>query len=196
MNLDQDQHYINDVINGNTQSFAILIDRYKHMVFTLAMKMLNNREEAEEVAQDVFVKVYQVLPNFKGDSKFSTWLYKITYNRSLDYLKKQGRSLQTSSIDTDREYHLSTIGTVLEQMEKKERRTIIKNALGQLSEEDEIIMTLHYFEELSLKEISEVIGLNTNVIKVRLYRNRKRLAQILQLTLDPEIIQGYGRRQG
>ncbi|MEO9511191.1 MAG: RNA polymerase sigma factor [Flavobacteriaceae bacterium] len=192
MNQHQDEHYINEVIQGNTKSFVILIDRYKHMVFTLAMKMLDNREEAEEVAQDVFVKVYQVLSGFKKDSKFSTWLYKITYNQSLDYLKKRGRNVRTSSIDTDKEYQWSTVENVLDQLQRKERIAIIKDAVNQLAMEDAVIVTLHYFEELSLKEISKVIGRNTNVIKVRLFRSRKRLAQLLLQSLEPEMIEGYG----
>ena len=78
MSLNQDQYYIDAAIKGDTRAFSILVDRYKHMVFTLAMKVLRNREEAEEVSQDVFVKVHQALSTFKGDAKFSTWLYKIT----------------------------------------------------------------------------------------------------------------------
>ena len=72
-----DQHYINLVIDGDTNAFAALVDRYKDLVFTLSLKMLQNREEAEEAAQDTFIKVYKSLSRFKGDSKFSTWLYKI-----------------------------------------------------------------------------------------------------------------------
>ncbi|MEO8820981.1 MAG: sigma-70 family RNA polymerase sigma factor [Ginsengibacter sp.] len=84
-----DQHYINSVIDGDTNAFATLVDRYKNMVFSLSLKMLQNREEAEEAAQDTFIKVYKSLNRFKGDSKFSTWIYKITYNNCLDSLKLQ-----------------------------------------------------------------------------------------------------------
>ncbi|KQC29615.1 RNA polymerase sigma factor [Flagellimonas eckloniae] len=194
MSLNQDQHYIDKVLNGNVGSFAVLIDRYKHMVYTLAMKILNTKEEAEEVSQDVFVKAYQMLPSFKGDSKFSTWLYRIAYNRSLDYLKKRGRRLTTSSIDTDKDYYLDSMDNILDQMQREEHNVIIKNALGELSEVDTVIITLHYFEELSLKEISKVVGLKVNAVKVRLFRSRKQLAQILQHKLEPEIIEGYGRK--
>jgi len=83
-----DQHYINLVLQGDANAFSILVDRYKDLVFTLTLRLLKNREEAEEVPQDTFVKVYKSLAKFKGNSKFSTWIYKIIYNTSLDRIKK------------------------------------------------------------------------------------------------------------
>ena len=164
------------------------------MVFTLAVKILNNHEEAEEVSQDVFVKVYTALHTFKGESKFSTWLYKIAYYRSLDALKKQKRSQSTSSIDSDMEYHLSSMENALTNLEVKEREQTIKNAIDNLSHDDAIVITLHYFEELSLKEIGEIMDIEANTVKVRLFRSRKRLAALLAKKLEPEILGNYGRR--
>ena len=88
MSTISDQHYIDKVLQGETNCFAVLVDRYKDMIFTLALKMIKNREEAEEVAQDTFIKAYNSLSKFKGDSKFSTWIYKVAYNTCLDRLKK------------------------------------------------------------------------------------------------------------
>lgn len=193
MSQNQDQYYIDKVINDDTQAFSVLVDRYKHMVFTLAMKILKNREEAEEVSQDVFIKVYQALHTFKGDSKFSTWLYKIAYYRSLDYLKKQGRSVNANSVDISTVYDLAAVENTLDGLEANERKITIKNAIAELPEDDAVIITLHYFEELSLKEISEVMSIATNTAKVRLFRSRKRLADILQNRLEPEILRNYGR---
>ena len=90
-NID-DQQYIDRVINGDTSAFAVLADQYKVMVFSLALKMLKNREEAEEVTQDSFLKVYKSLAKYKGESKFSTWLYTITYNTCLDRIRKNKRA--------------------------------------------------------------------------------------------------------
>ena len=94
-----DQHYINQIIQGNTNVFGVLVDRYKEMIFTLALKMIKNREEAEEISQDTFIKIYNSLNKFKGDSKFSTWIYKIAYNTCLDRLKKNKKEENTISID-------------------------------------------------------------------------------------------------
>jgi len=192
MSLDQDQCYIEKILGGDSKAFIVLVDRYKYMVLTLAMKILRNREEAEEVAQDVFVKMYQVLHTFKGDSKFSTFLYKIAYNRSLDYLKKRGRSLRTTSIEDFSHCNIHSFENTLTGLEVKERKRIIKNAMDELQEQDNIVITLYYFEELSLKEISEVMGIEVNTVKVRLYRSRKRLAALLKKRLEPETIRTYG----
>lgn len=193
MSQNQDQYYIDKVINGDIQAFSVLVDRYKHMIFTLAFKIVKNREEAEEVSQDVFVKIYQALHTFKNDSKFSTWAYKIAYYRSLDYLKKRGRSVNANSVDISTVYDLASVENTLDGLEANERKTAIKNAIAELPEDAAVIITLHYFEELSLKEISEVMGIATNTAKVRLFRSRKRLAEILENRLEPETFRNYGR---
>ncbi len=190
----KDQHYIDCIQQGDTNAYSVLIDRYKYMVFTLALKMVKRREEAEEISQDVFVKAYTALNTFKGESKFSTWLYKIAYYRSLDYLKKQKRSLQTHTIDSDTEYHLPAIENVMDTLELKERKKVIQEAIALLKEEDAVVITLHYFEELTLKEIAGIMNLDANTVKVRLYRSRKRLAVLLKNRLEPEILENYGRR--
>lgn len=194
MSQNDDQRYIDKTINGDTIAFGVLVNRYKHMVYTLAMKIVRNKEEAEEVSQDVFIKVYQVLNTFKGGSKFSTWVYRITYNKSLDYLKKRGRGLQTSSLDDSVEYLLKVTESVLDDLEADERKNTIKDAMKELASDDGVVLTLYYFEELSLKEISKVMDLAIDTVKVRLFRSRKRLAKILERRLEPEISKNYEKR--
>ncbi len=194
MNPNADQPCIDRVIQGDTQAFAVLVDRYKYMVFTVAMKILKNNEEAEEVSQDVFLKVFQALPTFKGGSKFSTWVYRIAYNRSLDYLKKLGRGIATASIDEYQDFHIPTLENALEALENRDRKHTIKEAMKELAVEDSLVLTLHYFEELSLKEISEVMQITVDNVKVRLFRSRKRLATILTHRLEPEILRNYGKK--
>lgn len=194
MSLQKDQHYIDKTIKGDANAFSVLVDRYKHMVYTLALRMVKNKEEAEEVAQDTFLNVYKNLNRFKGDSKLSTWIYKIAYNRSLDYVKKQGRGLETTTIDTYTEGYVRSIENTLDGLERKERRNIIKNAMQKLSGDDSFLITLHYYEELSLTEIATIMNQSANTIKVRLFRSRKRLAEILKERLEPETIRSYGHK--
>ena len=163
------------------------------MVFTLALKMAKNREDAEEVAQDAFIKAYSALSSFKGDSKFSTWLYKIAYYRSLDYLKKNKRQLQTTAIDVSEEYNVAALDSAMDELEAAERKQMIQAAMEELAPDDGVIITLYYFEELSLKEIAEVMQLTVNTVKVRLFRSRGRLATILKNRVGPEMIRAYGR---
>jgi RNA polymerase sigma factor (sigma-70 family) len=186
-----DQYYINKIIEGDSNVFAVLVDQYKDLVFSLALKMLKNREEAEEVAQDTFVKVFKSLNKFKGDSKFSTWIYKVTYNTSLDRIKRNKREHDTIPIDDFSENQIKTIETVLDSIDESDRNKMIQDCIHLLPSEEGFLLTLFYFEEQSLEEISKIIDCNTNNVKVKLYRSRKKLASILKIRLEPEIIECY-----
>ena len=188
-----DQHYINLIINGDTNAFALLVDRYKDLVYTLTLRMLKNREEAEEVSQDTFIKAYKSMGRFKGDSKFSTWIYRIAYNTSLDRLKKNRKHFNDVAIDEFTEHQVKTMDNALSQLENEERNQAIQKCLAQLPSDDAFILTLYYFEDQSLDEISKVIGLTPNNVKVKLFRSRKKLATIMKAQLEPEIIENYGR---
>ena len=183
-----DEYYIQQTLNGNVNDYAFLVEKYKHMVFTLTIRIVKNREEAEEVSQDVFVKAYKNLKNFKGDSKFSTWLYKIAYYASLDVLKRNKRQISSENIDTFKERNLGNTDDSLMFMHDKERKQIINDALFKLSEDARVIVTLYYFEELPIKEISKVVDLSEDNIKIKLYRSRKKLAELLKNVIEPNTI--------
>lgn len=191
MTTNNEQDLISKILDGDTNVFAVLVDRYKDLVFTLALRMLKNREEAEEVSQDTFIKTFKSLSKFKGDSKFSTWIYKITYNTCLDRIKKISRTYNTVTIDEFTEHQVKTIDNALDNMEQEERKQTIQDCLQLLPSEDSFLLTLFYFEELSLDEISKTIGLTTNNVKVKLFRSRKKLSKILKERLEPEIISYY-----
>lgn len=190
-----DQHYINLVIEGDTNAFATLVDRYKNIVFSLSLKMLQNREEAEEAAQDTFIKVYKSLNRFKGDSKFSTWIYKITYNNCLDRLKLQKRKRTVVSINDVTELEVKSLMNVLDAIEENERKQMIRDCLNLLPPEDSFLLTLYYFNENSLKDISLIMGINENNAKIKLFRSRKKLAGILKTKLEPELIDQYEKQR-
>jgi RNA polymerase sigma-70 factor, ECF subfamily len=186
-----DQVYINKILDGDTNAFTVLVDRYKDLVYTLSMRMMKNREEAEEVAQDTFIKTYSSLNKFKGDSKFSTWIYRVAYNTCLDRLKKNKRQQYTVAIDEYTEHQVKTLDNALDQIEEKEKEQAIQNCLELLPSEDSFLLTLYYFEELSLDEISKIVGLKPNNVKVKIFRSRKKLATILKEKLDNETIESY-----
>ncbi|WP_445954942.1 RNA polymerase sigma factor [Yeosuana sp.] len=191
MTTTNDLYYINLIIEGNTNAFSVLVDRYKDLVFSLALKMVKNREEAEEVSQDTFIKVFKSLRQFKGDSKFSTWIYKVTYNTCLDRLKMNKKFYNDVPIDEFTEHQVKTIDNALEAMELEERKQAIQDCMKLLPAEDAFLLTLFYFEEQSLEEIAKVVGLTANNVKVKLFRSRKKLTTILKERLEPEIIEYY-----
>ncbi|MEP1489302.1 MAG: sigma-70 family RNA polymerase sigma factor [Algibacter sp.] len=195
MTTNNDQYYIDQIIKGNSNAFSVLVDRYKDLVFTLTIRMLKNREEAEEVSQDTFIKVYKSLSKFKGDSKFSTWIYKVAYNTSLDRIKKNKKHFNDVEINEFTEHHLKTIDNVLSNLEQQEYNKAIKDCIALLPNEDSFLLTLYYFEELSLDEISKIVDLTNNNVKVKIFRSRKKLATILKKRLEPEIIEYYERER-
>ncbi len=186
-----DQVYIEAILNGDANAFAVLVDRYKDLVFTLALRMMKHREEAEEAAQDTFIKTFKSLNKFKGESKFSTWIYRVAYNTCLDRLKKNKRQQYPVEINEYTEHQVKTLDNALDQIEAKEKAQTIQDCLALLPSEDSFLLTLYYFEELSLEEVAKIVGLKPNNVKVKLFRSRKKLATILKSKLDNDIIESY-----
>lgn len=191
MSNKSDLDYIHKIVDGDTSAFAILVDRYKDLVFTLAYKMLKNREEAEEIAQDTFIKIFKSVVKFKGDSKFSTWVYKVTYNTCLDYLKKKKRGINISYIEDFDLRQLKAIDEISNGIDEKEKNQLIHECLFLLSSEEAFLLTLFYFEQQSTEEIAKVMDTNSNNIKIKLYRTRKKMALLLRKKMEPEIIAYY-----
>ena len=193
MTTNDENILIEAINNGDTRAYAQLVDRYKNLVYTLALRMLKHKEEAEEVAQDTFVKVFKSLHKFKGDSKFSTWIYKVAYNTCLDTIKKNKKHLNNVTIDEYNFNKLDTIDNALDNIIKEEKSALIKNCINKLPEDSSALLTLFYFEELSLDEISKIINIEANTVKVKLFRARKKLAVILEQYLQPQNNMSYGK---
>ena len=184
-----DMDVISRVIRGDQQAYAELVNRYKDYVFTLALRFCKNREDAEEVSQDIFIKVYRSLADFKGTSKFSTWLYTITYNTSVTFLRK--KKMDVKSIDDDHTFlqlENQESSFSANQMEQKSRVNHVNQAIGKLSTDDAQIITLFYKMEQSLEEIGVILGLEPNTVKVRLHRARQRLKEKLEKDYKSEAI--------
>jgi len=188
MNTKPDEYYIEETLQGNVNAYAFLVERYNRMVFTLSLRIVKSREDAEEVAQDVFVKAYKNLNNFKGESKFSTWIYKIAYYASLDVLKRKKRFVNFENISKFKEVNVENVKDALSYLQDEERKKVVNEALLKLNEADRIILTLYYFDELSVKEISKVVNFSEDTIKIRLFRSRKKLAAILKHVIEPKTV--------
>lgn len=188
MSQHPDQRYIDKVLRGDTNAYAILVDRYKNMVFSIALGILKNREDSEEVAQDVFVKAYKALGSFRGSAAFSTWLYKITYRSSLDYLKMRRRNAGPEFISTNDGYPLQAVQADFNHADEDERNALVRKAISALSSEDQVLIRLFYYDEKSLKEIAEIMEITVNTAKVRLFRSRDRLIQTVRKISEGETI--------
>lgn len=184
-----DEHkIIRNILNGDVQAFEEIVTLYQDMVYTLSYRVLKNREEAEELAQDVFVKVFQSLNNFNMKSKLSTWIYRITYNSSINKYKSNSKQLVTTEIDYKTEYKFNIEPDALFNMSSNEKREIIINSLLKLRETERIIVTLYYYEELPIAEIADIVGISAQNVKIKLYRSRQKLHTELIGKIDKETI--------
>ncbi|MBF03100.1 MAG: RNA polymerase [Flavobacterium sp.] len=190
----EDQVYIQKVLQGDTNSFTVLVDKYKDLVFTIAIRMLKNRDEAEEATQDIFIKVYKSLSKFQGNSKFSTWVYRIAYHACLDILKKYKKEKLAISLEDYKGNEVSELESAFQILVQQEQQELIQKCLNLLPYEESILLTLYYYEEQSLEEIAKVLSISSNNAKVKLFRSRKKLETILRMQLPTEIIENYERR--
>jgi RNA polymerase sigma-70 factor (ECF subfamily) len=183
-----DIELIEQTLAGNQFAYADLVKRHQRFVFTLAMRFAKGREDAEEIAQDCFVKAYRSLASFQGQSKFSTWLYSIVYTTAMTFLRK--KRVDTDSIDDEGtfvqvESHESAYDT--NNIENKSRSFYLNQAIEQLLPDDATIITLFYKGEQSLEEIAQTMGIETNTVKVKLFRARQRLKEKLERNLKHEV---------
>ena len=184
MNKPADAYLIDQIIAGHKSLFAQLIDRYSAMAFTLAFRILDNREDAEEVVQDAFVKAYEHLGDFRQKSKFSTWLYRIVYNTAITSTRNRKPFLQ--EID-GQSYQVPDTGSsdgLVYGFTTDEAGELVRKMLALLPEEDRIIITLYYLNESGIEEIHAITGLSKANIKVRLFRARKKMQECTSRVSD------------
>ena len=179
MNHQADQFFIDKAVHGDSRAFGVLVEKYQDYIFTIILRMLKDREEAEEVAQDTFLKAYDALSGFRGESKFSTWLYRIAYRKALDQLRKRSRFATSELIEEITEDTLEHVENGLDYMLKEERTEIINKCILKLPEQEAVIITLYYFEEQTVKEIAQVVEISEENVKVKLFRSRKLLFSLL-----------------
>lgn len=187
MNKTDDIYYIEAVRNGNVQAFSFLVEKYQKLVYTLALKLLKKPEEAEEMAQDTFVKAFQKLDSYEGKSKFSTWLYSITYNACISELRKRRiefKSLDDRQISDQEEQKMHDY---YRETKKEDQEKYLNLALEKLPEDDQVLVTLYYYENQSMDEISAITGLTVSNIKVKIHRARKRMQVLLHEMLKEEV---------
>ena len=182
-----DIELIEQTLAGNQAAYTDLVKRHQRFVFTLAMRFAKEREDAEEIAQDTFVKAYRALGQFQGSAKFTTWLYSIVYTTAMTALRK--KRVDTDSIDDENTFvqiESQTYGYDTNNAENKSRSFYLNQAIEQLLPDDAAIITLFYKGEQSLEEIGRTLGMETNTVKVKLFRARQRLKERLERNLKHE----------
>ncbi len=183
MTNDPDHLILDKILAGEQPAYAELVNKYKSYACTIALRILQNKADAEEAAQDAFIKAYQHLAGFNRKSKFSTWLYRIVFNTAISYKRKnrhQFQSIENTVIEYQQEGE--------SMLEKTDKRKYLNAAMSRLNEADRTALTLFYLEEFSLEEIAAITGMQANTAKVRIHRARQRLADELTSILNQEAL--------
>jgi RNA polymerase sigma factor (sigma-70 family) len=183
MTKDPELILIDRILGGERNLYAQLVDRYKRYAFTIALKILPHRPEAEEAAQDAFIKAFHHLKDFNRESKFSTWLYRIAFNTAISYKRKHRYQFENIehaglTISPDADGYL----------EATDKRKFLQQALGKLPDIDRTALTLFYWKGLSLDEIAEIMNIQANTLKVRIHRARQKTGDELQILLKKEAL--------
>lgn len=176
-NQPTDNELISLCLRGNSAAYAGLVERYQNLVFSVVIRYVKEREDAEEVAQDVFVKAYRALPDYKGTAKFSTWLYTIATTTCLSFLRKKRPNVQSLDDSEGRTVHQISGGMGADVVEQKSRQGMVNTAMALLNPDDAQVLTLFYKGDQTLEEIGAVMGKEPNAVKVQLHRARTRLKE-------------------
>ena len=191
MEAKDDAYYIAEVLGGNPESFAPLVEKYKQLAFSISVKITKNREDAEEAAQDAFIKAYRSLESFKGDATFKTWFFRIVYTTAIS--KVRGKQNYQVSIEdhqlSDRE--LVETENTIGQLTADERSAHLHKAMDELDPNERTILNLYYFEDLPVDEIAIIMDLSASNVKIKLFRSRKKLYERLYGILKEEVVPTY-----
>jgi len=178
-----DNEIIERIRDGAKHYYTRLVDRYKDRAYTLAVRMLKNKEDAEEAAQDAFIRAYNALNRFEGKARFGTWFYRILYNVCLTRLGKRKEEFQRLDYNDNIDYNeLESAFTAsgYNEYETNDMIEFVKKTMEELPEKYQTILSLFYFQDLSHEEISEVTQLPIGTIKTHLFRARAILQRLLQ----------------
>ncbi len=182
----EDKQLIDRALGGDSKAFELLLNKYRNLVFSIMMKMVRNKQEAEDLTQEAFMKAFSSLATFNDEFAFSTWLMKIASNNCIDFLRK--RKLKTHSIHEPIQYKDEKIEIDLPDHEpspersliQRERSRMIENAINELPQRYRYVIILRHKEEKSYEEIAEIMNLPLGTVKAQIFRAREILNKKLK----------------
>lgn len=171
---------VNSILDGETNRYKVLVDRYAPLVFSVVNEFVNHNDDAEELAQEIFVKTYERLSSFNGNSKFSSWLYMIAKNHCRDYAKNIRRNNKTFSDMPEQDLNQKLKDDpVTVELEEKEWIQLLKKGLKTISEENAEAFMMKYEDNMTYKAMSNRLGVSVSALKVRVYRAKKELKDFM-----------------
>jgi RNA polymerase sigma factor (sigma-70 family) len=180
MDYKGDIFYIGQVLKGNINAFTFIVEKHKNHAYNLALRICGNHEEAEEIAQDAFMKAFRSLKSFKMKSSFATWLYRIVYNTAISLVRSRKKGvLSLDDFPADAKDFIG-YNSNEEEADAEYRNSLVNFALQKLGDDERALITLYYYEELSTDEISEITGIGKSNVKVKLFRARLKMAETIE----------------
>lgn len=186
MTREEEYALVQRIQSGDSDAFAVLMDEYQKQVYHLALRTVGNPEDAADMAQEAFLRAYRAIGSFRGDSKLSVWLYRLTQNVCIDFLRSRGRRPAVSLTVENEEDEVQELDVAddrfdpEEQYQRKALRDAVRRGLDALPEEYRAILVLREINGLSYAEIGEQLQLEEGTVKSRLFRARKKLCEFLQ----------------
>lgn len=180
-----DIYYIQEVLYGNTSCYKQLVEKHQNNVYNIIYKIVQDKEDSEELAQDVFVKVFTKLKTFKKDSKFSTWLYRIAYNTAISHYRKKKViqiPINDEILETESENEFFNDFEDVDALKYE----YLPVAIEKLTHEDQLLLFMYYQQKLSISKISAITGISKSNAKIKLFRSRKQLYSYIS-----EMIQSF-----
>lgn len=174
-----DVEIIESVKKGNQADYAVLIDRYKNKAFTMLKRMLKNEFDAEEVLMDCFLKAYNNINNFKFESKFSTWFYRIVYNTALTKLSNTKRKIESEMDSIDDLNYLESKYNA-DDFLKNDMSDLVRKIINELPVKNAAVITMFYLEEMNTDEIADILQISVANVKVILHRSRNLLKELIE----------------
>lgn len=168
----EDIYYIDRIRKGEVNAFVYIVRRYQRMIYTIVAKIVNNTTDAEDIVQEIFIKVFQSLDKFRGDAGFSTWLYRIAYNTAISEIRKTNKII---AVEDDYLNSVSDkeISDSIDDINKEERLEYLDQVLKMLPAEDAMLISMFYLNDHSIQDICTITGLGLSNVKVKLHRIRK-----------------------
>ena len=179
MKAKEETLYIKRILNGETELFSFFLDRYSRPIYSLVVQIVSSPQDAEEIVQDAFLKAFRSLGSYRGDSSFSTWLYRIAYNMAVASTRKRKQEFFYIEENTINNVPDDEADTVLCPTDSEEQIMKLTQVIDLLHVEEKAIITLFYYEEKSIEETAEIMKLSVANVKVKLHRTRKKLYVLL-----------------